>query len=214
MLLVGAGLLIRSFAEVLRVDRGFQSENRMFFTVTLPPSYAGANRTSNFMDALFLRVNAVPKVLASAAVHSRPIDGELPVSMGIQAVGARDQTTAKAAPLVGWRIVTEDYFRALGVPLLSGRSFTARDEHGPTPIGVDPDFPWRVIVSERVSETLWPGEDPVGRQAMLWVGEADTLAEVVGVVGDTRERGLETGPARQWAGFRPASSPKPVKSAA
>jgi putative ABC transport system permease protein len=152
-------------------------------------------------------VNALPQVLSSAAVHSRPIDGSLPVVMGIQA--ANEVTSTEEAPLAGWRIVTPDYFRALGVPLLQGRTFTERDRHGPIPIGVDPNFPWRVILSERLAELLWPGGDAVGRQAVLWVGEAETPAEIVGIVGDMRERGLDSDPTltvylpfkgAEWAG--------------
>jgi putative ABC transport system permease protein len=207
MLLVGAGLLIRSFGELMRVDRGFQSENRLFFTATLSPSYQEGGRTGDFIDRFLSRVNALPPVLTSSAVHSRPIDGSLPLDMGIQVAG--EVTATEEAPLAEWRIVTKDYFRALGLPLLRGRTFTDRDRHGPIPVGVDPDFPWRAIISERLAEMLWPGEDPIGRQAVLWVGEAETPAEIVGVVGDMRERGLDSDPTltvylpftgAEWAG--------------
>ena len=168
----------------------------MFFTITLPPSYEGRSHSGNFIDEFLLRIGGVPGVLTSAAVHSRPIDGAMPVSMGIRVAprDARDVTASQATPLVGFRIVTEDYFRALGLPLLRGRSFTERDEFGPTPIGVDPDFPWRVIISERLAEMLFADDDPTGRQVSLWVGEMDTPAVLIGVVGNVRERGLDSDP--------------------
>ena len=116
--------------------------------------------------------------------------------MGIRVAprDARDVTASQATPLVDWRIVTEDYFRALGLPLLRGRRFTEWDEFGPTPIGVDPGFPWRVIISERLAEMLFADDDPIGRQVLLWVGKVDTPAVLIGVVGNMRERGLDSVP--------------------
>ena len=183
----------------------------MFFTITLPPSYEGRSHSGNFIDEFLLRIGGVPGVLTSAAVHSRPIDGAMPVSMGIRVAprDARDVTASQATPLVGFRIVTEDYFRALGLPLLRGRSFTERDEFGPTPIGVDPDFPWRVIISERLAEMLFADDDPTGRQVSLWVGEMDTPAVLIGVVGNVRERGLDSDPTLAvYLPFKGTNDPK------
>jgi len=77
------------------------------------------------------------------------------------------------------------YFRTMGIPVLKGRTFDQHDAIGK---------PWRVIISKRLADTLWPGEDPVGHQALLWKGQNGSAAEVVGVVGDQRERGLEADP--------------------
>ncbi len=183
MLLVGAGLLIRSFNELLRVDRGFQSENRLFFTATLSPSYADGTRTSDFINQLLARINSMPQVRTSAAVNARPITGPN-VGMGVLAAG-QDVTSTEAVPWASWRLITEDYFRAVGLPQLRGRTFTKLDEIG---------SPWRAIISERLAEMLWPNEDAVGQQAVLWAGQNDFPAEVVGVVGNMRERGLEAEP--------------------
>jgi putative ABC transport system permease protein len=183
MLLVGSGLLIRSFNEVLRVDRGFQSENRLFFTVTLSPSYADGTRTSDFINQLLVRINSMPQVRTSAAVNMRPIVGGS-VGMGILA-GGQEATSAESVPWASWRLITGDYFQALGLPLLRGRTFTELDEIG---------SPWRAIISERLAEMLWPGEEAVGQQAILWAGQNDFPAEVVGVVGNMRERGLDADP--------------------
>ena len=143
-----------------------------------------------------MRVNGVSGVLGSAAVHSRPIDGAMPVSMGIRVASrdARDVTASQATPLVDWRIVTEDYFRALGLPLLRGRSFSDGMSSARRPSVSTRDFPWRVIISERLAEMLFADDDPIGHQVLLWVGEVDTPAVLIGVVGNMRERGLDSDP--------------------
>lgn len=180
MLLVGAGLLIRSFDRLLRVDRGFQSENRLLVTVNIPGSYKHADGVVNpFLE----RVSTVPGVMAVAAMNSRPIVGWDP-GMGIVAAERPDGDGGRF-PWAGWRIVSGDYFRTMGLPLLKGRTFNQHDEIGK---------PWRIIVSKRLADTLWPGEDPVGHQALLWKGQSNDPAEVVGVVGNQRERGLDADP--------------------
>ena len=82
-------------------------------------------------------------------------------------------------------MITRDYFTTMGVPLLAGRDFTDEDVIGK---------PWRVIISKRVAEQLWPGENAIGRQITLWKGQRESVGEVIGVAGDMRDRGLEDGP--------------------
>jgi predicted permease len=183
ILLLGAGLLIRSFEQVMRVDRGFETDNRTFFTVNLSPSYEEGTLTSDFIGQFLARLDASPGVLASAAVSARPIIGGH-TGMGIvPAEGGED--VEGDIPWAVWRIVTGDYFRAMGLPLLRGRTFTQLDKIGE---------PWRIVISQRLAELLWPGEDPIGRHAALWAGQDGFPGEVIGVVGDMRERGLESDP--------------------
>ncbi len=181
MLLVGAGLLIRSFDRLLRVDRGFQSENRLLAAVNIPGSYK--DRADELVAAFLDRVSTVPGVQSVAAMNSRPIVGWDP-GMGIVA-GERPDGDSGHFPWAGWRIVSGDYFRALGIPILKGRTFNQHDKIGK---------PWRVIISKRLADTLWPGEDPVGHQALLWKGQSNDPAEVIGVVANQHERGLEAAP--------------------
>src|SRR5262249_7202461 len=181
MLLVGAGLLIRSFDRLLRVDRGFQSENRLLVAVNIPYEY---KMRADEVKAQFLpRVTSVPGVLSAAVLNSRPIVGWDP-GMGIVAAERPDGVKGQF-PWAGWRIVSGDYFQAMGIPMLKGRTFTEHDKIGK---------PWRVIISQRLANTLWPGEDPVGHQAHLWKSQGDNPAEVVGGVGHQRERGLDADP--------------------
>jgi putative ABC transport system permease protein len=181
MLLVGAGLLIRSFDRLLRVDRGFESQNRLLVAVNIPGSYK--ERADQLHNAFLDRVSTVPGVQSVAAMQSRPIVGWDP-GMGIVAAERPDGNNGRF-PWAGWRIVSGDYFRTLGIPLLKGRTFNQHDQIGK---------PWRVIVSKRLADTLWPGQDPVGRQALLWKGQDNSPAEVIGVVADQRERGLDSDP--------------------
>ena len=181
MLLVGAGLLIRSFDRLLRVDRGFQSENRLLVTVNIPGSYE--KRADGIINQFLDRVSAAPGVESVAAMNSRPIVGWDP-GMGIVSAEKPDGNNGKF-PWAGWRTVSGDYFRTMGIPILKGRTFNQHDQIGK---------PWRIIISKRLADTLWPGQDPVGHQALLWKGQSNDAAEVIGVVGNQRERGLEADP--------------------
>jgi len=187
-LLVGAGLLIRSFGELLDVDRGFRSEDRLVASVNLPNSYDGM-ATRDFLKEFLRRVNSSPQVHWAGAVHTRPILGGN-TGMGILPAG-QPEDPDEGIPWAGWRLVTGEYFQTIGVPLLRGRTFDDRDEIN----GADPmSGPRRVILSERLAELMFPNEDPLGREVQLWVGQDGMTAEVIGIVGNMRERGLEIDP--------------------
>jgi putative ABC transport system permease protein len=180
MLLIGAGLLVRSLTQVLTTDRGFQTERRMLVTVSLPGAYGEAKLGSAVADIL-QRLEALPEMVSVALVSGRPLSAG---STGLGIVSADDPAPA-TVPWATWRLVTKDYFRAIGLTMLSGRGFTEQDLLGK---------PWRVIVSKRLADQLWPGQNPVGRTALLWKGQGDNRAEIIGVVSDMRERGLEADP--------------------
>jgi len=182
MLLVGAGLLIRSFGELMGVERGFQTDGRLVVAVAMPGSY-DAQRRGEVRDRFIERIGGISGVRSVSAVSSRPLTGGS-VGMGI---GTADQPDDPDAPVpwAEWRLVTSDHFRAMGIPLLRGRVFDERDQIG---------APWRAIISQRLAELLWPGEDPVGRTAILWKGQEDLEAEIIGVAGNMREIRLEADP--------------------
>ena len=182
VLLVGAGLLVRSLMHVLSVDRGFQTERRMLVTVSIPASY-GEDRMRQTATDILERLGAVPEVISAATVSGRPLSRG---STGL-GIAAADQPVLPDAqvPWATWRIVTKDYFKTIGVPLLAGRTFTDQDQIGK---------PWRAVISKRLADLLWPGQDPIGRTAILWKGQNESRGEVVGVVGNMRERGLENDP--------------------
>ena len=108
-------------------------------------------------------------------------------------IDAASQPPSHRAPWAGWRIVTPGYFRAVGLPLLRGRIFDENDQ----PVWGEPGqprSPRRVVISERLAKLLFPNEDAVGRQVTLWKGQSGGEAEVIGVVGNSRERGLANNP--------------------
>jgi putative ABC transport system permease protein len=182
LLLVGAGLLVRSLVNVLSVDRGFHTENRLFATISVPSSY-DRDRLTRTNEELLARVGALPDVLSVAAVSGRPLSRGS-TGLGIAAAD-KPEPPGGAVPWATWRVVTPDYFKAVGVPLLAGRGFTSQDLIGK---------PWRAVISKRTAELLWPGENPIGRTAILWKGQTNVAGEVIGVVADMRERGLENDP--------------------
>jgi putative ABC transport system permease protein len=181
-LLIGAGLLVRSLVQVLNVERGFQTEQRLLATVSIPGAYADARRAQIVTDIL-ARLETMPEVVSVALVSGRPLSRG---STGLGIVAADHQDIPEASvPWATWRVVTKDYFRAMGLPVIAGRGFTEQDEIGK---------PWRAIISQRLAEQLWRSENPVGKTAILWKGQGNRQAEVVGIVGNMRERGLENDP--------------------
>jgi len=181
-LLIGAGLLLRSFQQVMAQERGFVSEDRVLAEVAVPPSYNEA-RSDQFLAALRQRLGASPEVTTVAVVSRRPLTG-VGTGMGFAAAD-KPAPDSKEVPWAGWRIITRDYFRALGVPLVAGRDFTESDMISK---------PWRVIVSKSVADRLWPEENAVGRQLIMWKGQSNLPAEVIGVAGDMRDWSLQDGP--------------------
>jgi predicted permease len=177
-ILIGAGLLLRSFQAVMGRDRGLATEGRVMTQVSLPGSY-DAERTTQFIRALTEKLKAHPEIVSVAGVSIRPFSG-VGTGMGF---GAADKPDAggKDVPWAGWRLITKDYFKTLGVPLLSGRDFAEQDLIAK---------PWRIIVSKRLAERLWPGENAVGRTLVMWKGQSNDPAEIIGVVGDMRDWGL------------------------
>ena len=189
-LLVGAGLLIRSFDAVMRADRGFQTERRLLVQISPPSSYDQA-RLGQFMDALLDRVRALPGVRGAAAVSGRPL-GRGSTGLGIGRPDAGD--ASRDVPWATWRLVTPEYFSVMGVPLLRGRTFTPDDGIVGSGSFATGRTIQRAVVSRRVAELLYPGEDPIGRPIVLWKGQGNRAGEIVGVVGDIRERGLTEAP--------------------
>jgi len=178
MLLVGAGLLIRSFGAILEVDRGFQTENRVLFNVTLPNAQneADTQRLSALRAELQARLAALPQVKDAAAVSIGLLRGT-GTGMGFAAQDKPSPPT-DAVPWAGWRMITPNYFKTLGVRIVAGRDFNAQDLIA---------RPWRVVISHRIAERLWPGESAIGRQLILWKGQQESVAEVIGVAGDMRD---------------------------
>jgi putative ABC transport system permease protein len=184
ILLVGAGLLVRSFGGLMTVERGFETENRLIASVNLPASYS-ASEATDLTRQLLQRVAVLPPVIGTAAVHIRPLAGG---STGLGFVRPDDPEPEGGVPWASWRLVTPGYFETLGVPILWGRDFNEDD------MAAAGEGPMRILISRRMADLLWPGQEPVSRSITLWAGQGDVPAEVLGVVGDMRERGIDAGP--------------------
>jgi len=180
VLLIGAGLLIRSFDRILKGPRGFQTDNRLVFAISLPDDAKGSQYTQ-FLNDITTRASALPGVVSVAAVSSRPLVGIDP-GMGFGAPEQPD-VAGQRVPWASWRFITSDYFRTMGIPLLRGRTLTEEDATAK---------PKRVVISQNIAQRLWPGQDPIGRPMTLWKGQNGPEGEVVGVVADMRERGLDS----------------------
>lgn len=189
-LLIGAGLLIRSFTSILRVDPGFRADHVLTMEIALPWSkYTQTHQTANFYGELLERIRALPGVRSAGAVWRLPLS-ELTGSTEFEIEGRPDggpeQKTAAAV-----QAVSADYFASLGIPLLSGRTVTARDDAEAPPV---------VVINEAMARRFWPDEDPVGEKVTFDVDfgpvgkfESQTR-EIVGVVADFKNTSL-TAPA-------------------
>jgi putative ABC transport system permease protein len=181
VLLVGSGLLLRSFVALMRVDPGFDPAHTMTVKVSIPTAkYRDAAQQQAFFNQLFEKLDALPGVTAAGGTSFLPIAG-LGAATGFQIVG-QPKPSAGQEPVTDVRVVTHDYFKAMGVPLLRGRTFDSRDA------GTNVR---RVIVNQALARKHFPNEDPIGKSIIVsWNDEGPD--EIVGVVGDVRQQDLET----------------------
>jgi putative ABC transport system permease protein len=182
-LLVGAGLLIRSFARLQRVEPGFDPRNVLTMTLSLPQSkYASDTQQLAFFDQALPRVAAVPGVEAVGATSVLPFGGGWSTA-GFQIEGL-ELAPDQPGPWGDTRFINPNFFRALRVPLIKGRTFTDQD---------GPSAPRVAVVDEEMVRRYWPKEDPIGKRIAFGgpPGEAPEWIEVVGVVGHTMHEGLD-----------------------
>ncbi|MFP5379389.1 MAG: ABC transporter permease, partial [Vicinamibacteria bacterium] len=192
VLLVGAALLLVSFAEAQRVELGYVPEGRLAADLTLAPTRylrplsgdedsfrVDTTPKLQFIDRVMSTMEAVPGVRAAAAAFTAPMAGTVNRGVRREDVAHDSLATGTAAD---FQIVTPRYFEALGVPLRQGRGFTEADRAGASLVA---------IVNEAFARAHFPGEDPLGRRIVFG---GDRTHEIVGVVGDTRYRGVEQPP--------------------
>jgi putative ABC transport system permease protein len=181
VLLIGAGLLVRSLVNRIGVGVGFNVDQLLTGDIALPNNpYDTPERQSLFFEQLVDRVKTIPGVTDASAIIFPPLTG--PASATNFWLLDRPIPEAGQLPSADIRWVHRDYHKVMGIPLIAGRYFEERDRG---------DAPLAILVNETGAKQLWPGEDPIGKRlAMPW---GDTLlAEVVGVVGDVRHEGPDT----------------------
>lgn len=178
MLVIAAGLLIRSFAALVHVDPGFRTEHIITARITPPEArYGDGTKQRAFYAALLGRVSALPGVRSVDAVSRLPLAGGFTgVAFEVEGKPYRPGTVA---PVFDDRRITPGYPQTMGIRLLAGRPLTDADREG---------APKVALVNEAMARKFWPGEDPVGKRFKeVWLPEWTT---VVGVVGNVKSRGL------------------------
>ena len=180
VLLVGAGLLLRSFAKLQSVDVGFSARNVAVVPVRLPDSaYAEPARSGAFHEELLTRVGRLPGVVSVAAVSSAPFAG---VNPGMPFLPEGEQAVGSQVPGADYRIVSAGYFRTIGIPLLHGRDIATTDRAG---------APGVVVISRTLAQRHWPTRDPIGQRIRIGDLVRGPLLTIVGVVDDAHYGQLE-----------------------
>jgi predicted permease len=178
VLLLGAGLLIRSFLNMQNADPGFESRNVVTMRLTLPQQkYPTGEAITAFFEELTRRVQIVPGITAAAMVSQLPPFG--PFSNQIEVEGA--SSSGAMLPTANTTVASRDYFKAVRIPVLKGRAFGAEDVAGGSP---------RVVVNQAFVSRYLPAREPIGaRIRMMGRGGPGDWAEIIGVVGDARNGG-------------------------
>jgi predicted permease len=186
VLLVGAGLLVRSWWHVTNMDPGFRPERVLMMELSTPAAFREAISTSAQRSALYHRV--LEQIQAVPGVESAGITGDLFIDNNreqVVTVERDDGTVSKRLQFVGEE-VSADFFKAIGTPLLRGRFFSIWD---------GPDAPPVAIINDAMARRSWPGHDPVGKRFKLGPRDSDNpWYTVVGVVADMRRQGPEREP--------------------
>ena len=183
VLLTAAGLLLRSFIELQRTDLGIRPEHVLTGRITLRGGrYPGPEARVAFFDRAIESIAALPAVEAVGAVTWLPLGGSLSATSYYPADRPRPEPDQMPGTQV--QAVQGDFFGAMGIPVVRGRTLDRRDAAG---------APEVAVVNRAFAERTWPGQDPLGKRFILPWGH-DRNLEVVGVVGDIRHKGVETAP--------------------
>jgi putative ABC transport system permease protein len=179
VLLVGAGLLVRSFVHLLNVHPGFDPARTVTMRISLPSSRYSVEGRAQFFSRFFRGVDALPGVQASGAISFLPMTG-LGSATSMEIVG-QPKPPAGQEPVTDVRVMSHDYLKAMGIPLLKGRLFNELDAT---------DTKDRIVISDTMARRHWPDEDPIGRRVRInWDDRED---EIIGVVGDIKHYGLDS----------------------
>ncbi len=172
VVLVGAGLLLRSFMAVLAVDTGFRVEEILTFNLSLPAeAYPAAEERTALVGSLTREMASLPGAMGVGGVYPLPLSGQ---TWGASySVEGKETSEGDPSPHGGGNIVTPGYFSAMGIRLLDGRSFDLTDAMG---------SPWVAIVDEQVAREHWPGESAIGKRIGISGPPGDGWVTVVGVV--------------------------------
>jgi putative ABC transport system permease protein len=196
VLLIGAGLMIRSFINLQQLDPGFNPDNVRTIAFSLPrEKYRGKDQQASFYTQMLERVAALPGVQVAGAACAVPYsegqwvdfeEGEKLLNQDFRIEGRAPYEPGQE-PRANYSAVSSDYFKAIGIPLLKGRYFSKRDTKG---------APRVAIINNTMAKQFFPDEDPIGKRILL-TNRDEVYREIVGVAGDVKSHGLDREPPAQ-----------------
>jgi len=185
VLVIGAGLLVKSLLRLQAQDAGFRAEGLLTFQINLPRARYDDDALRRAVSRIVEAMRALPGVSAAGAINFLPLQ-----AFGFNGPFAIDGRpplgTADRPPVVEYRTATAAYFQAMQIPLRRGALFTDRDSERTRPV---------VVISETMARQFWPDENPVGARVRLGFDANQIVREVIGVVGDVRSQALSQPPA-------------------
>lgn len=184
MLLIGSGLMIKSLIRLQSVDPGFDPNNLLTVSISLPRAkYAEDPKKIEFFQQLLTRVRQLPGVRTAGAASAPPFTGA-GAATGFLIEGQPPLTSAEK-PTTDVRVVDQDYFKAMNIPLLKGRTFTEHEEVQQAHV---------VIISAALARHYFPNQDPLGKRIEVDMKQQNVPSEIIGVVGDVKWKGLDLEP--------------------
>jgi putative ABC transport system permease protein len=184
LLLIGAGLMLRSFLNLQHVDAGFQPENVLTMRIGLDfTKYNTGDKTRAFFESLLEKISSQNGVRSAAASMMIPLAGSMRMTNDFQIEG-QAPVPGQSLPVADFRVVSPSYFATLHIPIVEGRGFTRADR---------PGVPDVAILSRTAAQHFWGAQDPVGQRFSTDGGQ--TWAQIVGVAGDVKQYGLDKNPA-------------------
>jgi putative ABC transport system permease protein len=183
ILVVGSGLMLRSFSALTAVDPGFQPENILTFGLFLPAAnYADGAAQISFHQRLSEQLESVPGVQAVAAMSGLPPRRDVNANdMMFEGYDFRPNTGMAVPNADYWQFITTDYLSTMGIPLVAGRAFTVADDAGAPPV---------VLINETLARVFYPDQDPIGRRLRPGFGNQE-WSTIVGIVKDVKQGGLQ-----------------------
>jgi predicted permease len=179
VLLIGAGLMIRSLSRLQTINPGFDQHNVLTMNVEInKKQFADATQQSQFFDQIIERVRSIPGVESSGAIDNLPLTGGSNQPVAIQGHPA---LALSEQPEVSVRVTTPGYFRTMHIPLLQGRDLSPDDRAGSAAV---------VVISQSMAKQFWPNGDAIGHYLKLSFFP-DQDRQVVGIVGDVKQQGLQ-----------------------
>ncbi len=182
VLLIGSGLMIKSFMRLQSVNPGFNSENLLTVRMLLPASkYREDHQVISFFNQIVGRVETIPGVRSASAINFLPFTG-LAAATGFTVVG-HPQPGVGEEPGTEVRVAQPGYFETMGIPIIKGRTFTDKEAT---------ELSHVVIVNEAMVKEHFPNQDPLGQKLLIDMMDKPAPCEIIGVVGDVKHHGLDT----------------------